>query len=92
MQMQSIALDGLRKTAQDVLEYSQYLQTGVGFDPSKASPLICDSLYQAAASFSWLQNQNGDLQMTIGFVAITEMLKLWSTRWKVAGKFSSLPT
>ncbi|KAL1963623.1 hypothetical protein VTN77DRAFT_7944 [Rasamsonia byssochlamydoides] len=82
MQMQSISLNGLKETAQDVLEYSQYLQNRVGFDLSKASPLLCDSLYQAAADFAWLQQENGDPQMAVGFVAITEMLKLWSTRRK----------
>jgi hypothetical protein len=90
MQMQSISLDGLKRTASDVLQYLQYLHENVKFDLTRASPLLCDCIYQASATFLWLQHENGDPQMTMALTIMTDILRDWSTRWELAGMFCDM--
>lgn len=86
-QMQEIAISGLKETAQDIVQFSQYLGSHLGFDISSASPLICDCLYQAAANFAWLRLENGDPQADIAFRVLVDFLNLLNTRWRVAGEY-----
>lgn len=85
MQMQTISLDGLKRTASDVLQYLQYLRNQVKFDLTRASPLLLDCIYQASATFLWLEQENGDPQMTMALTLMTDILRDWSTRWELAG-------
>ncbi|KAH8698843.1 hypothetical protein BGW36DRAFT_318480 [Talaromyces proteolyticus] len=90
IQMQSISLDGLKNTASDVLQYLQHLHSYVKPDLTRASPLLCDSIYQAATTFLWLQQENGDPQATMGLITLTDILQEWSARWNLAWEYLKL--
>jgi hypothetical protein len=85
--MQSIAIAGLRKTAEEVLRFSQRLQTCIGYDMAASSPLVADCLYQAAATYAWLVYETGSPDMVVSLQTLAECLKMLDVRWKVAGKF-----
>lgn len=85
--MQSIAIAGLRKTAEEILRFSQHLQTCIGNDSAACSPLVADCLYQAAATYAWLVYETGSSDMVAPLQTLAECLKMLDMRWKVAGKF-----
>jgi hypothetical protein len=85
--MQSIAIAGLRTTADEILRFSQHLQTSVGYDVAASSPLVVDCLYQAAATYAWLVYETGSPDMVVALQTLTECLKMLDVRWKVAGKY-----
>jgi hypothetical protein len=84
--MQSIAIGGLRSTAEEILRLSQRLQTSIGQDMAACSPLIADCLYQAAATYAWLVYETRSPDVALSLQTLTECLKLLDIRWKVAGK------
>jgi hypothetical protein len=75
-EMQSIAIAGLRKTAEEVLRFSQHLQTSMGYDMAASSPLVADCLYQAAATYAWLVYETGSPDMVLSLQTLTECLKM----------------
>lgn len=85
--MQNIAIAGLRTTAEEILRFSQSLQTCIGYDMAASSPLIADCLYQAAATYAWLVHETGSPEMVASLQTMAECLKMLNVRWKVAGKF-----
>ena len=86
-EMQTIAIAGLRTTAEQVLSFSQRLQTCVGYNLGASSPLVIDCLYQAAATYAWLLYETANPDMLSSFNSLTECLKMLDVRWKVAGKY-----
>ena len=88
--MQSIAIAGLKTTAEEILHVSQRLQTCIGYDMAASSPLVADCLYEAAATYAWLVYETGSPEMVVAMQTLTECLKMLDVRWKVAGKYHSL--
>ena len=84
--MQSIAIGGLRSTAEEILRLSQRLQTSISQDKAACSPLVADCLYQAAATYAWLVYKTGSPDMIVSLQILTGCLKILDERWKVAGK------
>jgi hypothetical protein len=84
--MQSIAIAGLKTTADEILRFSQRLQTCMEYNMSASSPLVADCLYQAAATYAWLIYETRSPDMVIAMNALTECLRMLNERWKVAGK------
>jgi hypothetical protein len=84
--MQSIAIAGLKTTADEILRFSQRLQTCIGYDMAASSPLVADCLYQAAATYAWLVYETRSPDMVIAMNTLTECLRMLDMRWKVAGK------
>ena len=78
---------GLKSTAQDVLRFSQQLQTQMEHDLSATSPLIADCLYQAAATYLWMMYETGSPEILAASTCLTDTLKLLNSRWKVAGEY-----
>lgn len=90
IEMQTIAIAGLRSTAEEVLRFSQHLKTCMDYDIAAASPLVIDCLYQAAATYTWLVYETADIDMIESLNSLTECLKMLATRWKVAGMYPQI--
>jgi hypothetical protein len=78
--MQRIAIAGLRKTAEEILRFSQRLQTCIGYDMTSSSPLVADCLYQAAATYAWLVYETGSPDMVVSLHTLAECLKMLDVR------------
>jgi hypothetical protein len=78
--MQRIAIAGLRKTAEEILRFSQRLQTCIGYDMASSSPLVADCLYQAAATYAWLVYETGSPDMVVSLHTLAECLKMLDVR------------
>ena len=76
----------MRSTAEEILRFSEHLQTCIGYDVAASSPLVADCLYQAAATYAWLVHETGSPDMVIAMQTLTECLKMLDVRWKVAGR------
>ena len=77
----------MRTTAEEILRFSQRLQSCIGYDVAPSSPLVADCLYQAAATYAWLVYETGSPDMVVAMQTLTDCLKMLDVRWKVAGKF-----
>ncbi len=84
--MQTIAIAGLKTTAEEVLRFSQRLQTYIDDTVAASSPLVIDCLYQAAATYTWLLYEKGNPDILASLRSLTECLRKLEVRWKLAGK------
>ena len=85
-EMQTIAIAGLKTTAEEVLCFSQRLQICIDENMAASSPLVIDCLYQAAATYTWLLYEKGNPDILTSLKSLTECLRMLDVRWKLAGK------
>lgn len=88
-EMQAIAIPGMREVAGKVLEFSRYIREMVdeGESAAAVSPLVCDCLYSAAATFQWLSYESGSEEAVEGYRALRGVLEGLRGRWAVAGEY-----
>lgn len=87
VEMQSIAIAGLKSTAEEILKFSHNLKRIMTYNGATVSPLIADCLYGAAADYAWLVQERGTPEMLASYNNLIEALKLLDMRWKVAGEY-----
>lgn len=84
-EMQGIAINGLKATAEDVLKFAQHLKRSMTYDLAATSPLVADSLYSAAANYAWLVRESGSPEMIASLNSLKEVLSILNQRWKIGG-------
>ncbi|USW53994.1 hypothetical protein Slin15195_G073130 [Septoria linicola] len=90
LQMQKESIDGLREVTAQALQLARRVlafveQSGIG----KLSPLVIDSLYQAAANYAWYVRESSDAECREHLRQIKEIMLLIDKRWRVAGQYLS---
>ena len=85
--MQAIAIAGLKRVSEEVLKFSHNLKRTMTYDTAAISPLVADCLYVAAANYAWLVQERGTPEMLASYNNLIEVLKLLDLRWKVAGEY-----
>jgi len=86
-EMQSIAIEGVKSVAADVLQFSQVLRHSMTLNPAAASPLVGDALYMAATTFAWLTHETGSAEMAASYTYLKDSLQVLNGRWAVAGEY-----
>ena len=87
IEMQEIAIAGMKKTAADILQLTQVLKSIMNNNLSAVSPLTADALYMAAATYAWLAYESGSPDSTASYHAIRAVLIQMNQRWAVAGEY-----
>ncbi|KAK4627040.1 Transcription factor BOA15 [Fulvia fulva] len=86
--MQKEAIDGLSAVSAEVVHLARRVRgfiekAGLG----RVSPLVIDSLYQAAANYAWYVRESSRPECHERLQEIKEVLVLLDRRWKVAGQY-----
>ncbi|KAI9705855.1 MAG: hypothetical protein M1836_005261 [Candelina mexicana] len=88
--MQEIAINGLKTYGQEVLRFAGVLRNMFQANGTDAaSPLVCDCLYQAAATMAWLMRETNSVEYGQAMTGIKNTLRVLAGRWRAAGEFSS---
>lgn len=88
LEMQRLAISGLKEMPNTVFLFSKRLQavTELG-GMLRMSPLVCDCLYQAAATYLWYTLETGGQDYLPMANTIKDVLGILGTRWNSASKF-----
>lgn len=88
IEMQEMALFRLKILPCDVARLALYIEESIDISACSISPLICDCLYQAAATLEWFLHERPDGQMENALRCIRRSLELLDGRWKAAGRLT----
>ena len=87
IEMQTVAIAGLKQTSADALRLSQLLRMAMATNPLATSPLTADCLYQAATQYAWLVYEVGNDEYIVAYRGLAQVLSLMSSRWAVASEY-----
>ena len=86
-EMQNIALDGMKKTAWDIVRFAEVLKTMMHNNISAVSPLTADALYMGVQTYAWLAHESGSPDELSNYRTLREVLLQMNARWAVAGEY-----
>ncbi|KAI9714596.1 MAG: hypothetical protein M1812_006401 [Candelaria pacifica] len=89
--MQEISISGLKTYSQEVLRFAGMLSSlyqANGTDA--ASPLVCDCLYQVAATLSWLMRETDGVEYAQALEGVKSTLRVIAVRWRVAAEYITI--
>ncbi|KAF2170076.1 hypothetical protein M409DRAFT_64442 [Zasmidium cellare ATCC 36951] len=86
--MQKEAIDGLGDISSQAMDLARRVRTFVDrAGLQRVSPLVVDSLYQAAANYAWYVRESSSPECAERLAELKEILLLLDRRWKVAGEY-----
>lgn len=81
-EIQDIANLGLKELSRAALEFSGRLRAASELGGMlRTTPLVCDCLYQAAATFLWQSRETGNQDFLPMVTGIKDFLKILGSRW-----------
>lgn len=87
LEMQDLALQQQKHVAVQVVNFGREIITMLNLEGrSSVSPLVCDSVYQAAAYFAWNYRETGSNASLDSLNELRQVLASISFRWRIAGK------
>jgi hypothetical protein len=85
-EVQQVALDGLATLSAEITDFAKSLLGMVSPDRlSWISPLIIDSIYQAAVYYAWNTRETGEVGPLLLLQELRKILQKLNQRWRVAG-------
>lgn len=88
LEMQRIAIAGLKEKSDAVFEFSQHLRAVAELGGMlRMSPLVCDCLYQATANYLWYNSETGNPDYLPMAHAVKDVLATLGTRWNAARQY-----
>jgi hypothetical protein len=89
--MQSEAIEGLREYSAAVMNLAGRVRGHIDRGGlQRLSPLVIDSLYQAAANYAWYVRESSDPMCGERLAELKELLMLCDKRWRVSGQYLAL--
>ncbi|EME46578.1 hypothetical protein DOTSEDRAFT_70550 [Dothistroma septosporum NZE10] len=86
--MQKVSIDGLSEVSTQVVHLARRVRDFIEkAGPERVSPLVIDSLYQAAANYAWYVRESSSPECQERLQEIKEVLIILDRRWKVAGEY-----
>ncbi|KAH7147338.1 hypothetical protein DER46DRAFT_650711 [Fusarium sp. MPI-SDFR-AT-0072] len=83
LEMQRIAISGIKEVSNAVFQFSKRVRVASELGGMlRISPLICDSLYQSAATYLWCFQESGNEDCLPPVKGIQDVLDIMGTRWK----------
>jgi hypothetical protein len=89
-EMQTVAIAGMRATANDTLQFSKLFKRSMTQNPSSISPLVADCLYMAAATYAWLVHESGSREAAESYHSLRGVLEMMNCRWAVAAQYLAI--
>jgi hypothetical protein len=89
-ELQALALGQFHAMVDEIIRFGERLQLSQPASLATLSPLVCDCLYQGAATAAWYLNENGSEQMARSLDILTGFLRTIEKRWRVAGEYHPL--
>ncbi|KAH6976677.1 hypothetical protein EDB80DRAFT_302091 [Ilyonectria destructans] len=82
-EMHKIAIAGVKEASNSVHKFSEGIRAAADLGGMlKTSPLVCDCLYQAVATYLWRMQETGSSEFVPRVMGIMDLLKMLGTKWK----------
>jgi hypothetical protein len=90
--MQNRAVEGLKTLSRSIIDFVQQINaaTPTQSDLDKISPIIMDSLYNAAGNYAWMVRESGDAECEVAYNSIRNHLNRFGLRWRNAAEYVRL--